>query len=235
MTTTTKHRKGGTRGGNQYGEYTVRHATSKQIAFIEKLLADRVHNLTLDLTQLNVQGAKEVIESLLKLEKRADSPATPKQIAYAQYLVRTKRNGFTLERATLDRYNVKELNDLRFKGKEVSAFIELLSKDKDLERTITEVGAYRWNGKVISVRIGRESGKWQVWEFNDSIKKWEFIYKKSWILLHLTPAMKLSLEEAIKVSAQTGTCVHCGRTLTDLKSVAGGMGKVCASKYGNRY
>lgn len=233
MTTTTKHRKGGSRGGNQYGEYKVRHATSKQIAFIEKLLADRVHNLTLDLTQLNVQGAKEVIESLMKLEKRTDSPATPKQINYAKYLAKTKQNGFTIERAILDRYNAREVSDLTFKA--VSSLIELLSKDKTLEQTITETGAYRWNGKVISVRIGNQSGKWQVWEFNDSIKKWEYNFKKTWVLGHLTPDMRLSLEEAIKVSAQTGTCVHCGRTLTDLKSVAGGMGKVCASKYGNRY
>ena len=44
MPNTTTHRKGGSKGANGYGEYKVRNASPRQIAFIEKLLATKNHN-----------------------------------------------------------------------------------------------------------------------------------------------------------------------------------------------
>lgn len=235
MTTTTKHRKGGSKGGNQYGSYTVRNASEKQIAFIKKLLDQKKHNnLSIDFTKLNVQGATELIKTLMALENNDTHFVLPteKQLSYAKLLIRTKVNGFALEREVLDKNGVTSLANLS--STEVSKVINTLKPADYLPQQITETGAYRFNGRVVSVRIGNQSGKWQVWEYNKELGKWGYDFKKTWILAHLTPAMRLSLEEAIKISAQTGTCVHCGRTLTDLKSVAGGMGKVCADKYGYR-
>lgn len=41
---------------------------------------------------------------------------------------------------------------------------------------------------------------------------------------------RLTLEEAKTYGALYGTCIVCGRTLTDEKSIAAGIGPVCASK-----
>ena len=42
--TTTKHRTGGARGANGYGEYQVRHASPKQQLFIKTLLETKEHS-----------------------------------------------------------------------------------------------------------------------------------------------------------------------------------------------
>jgi len=47
----------------------------------------------------------------------------------------------------------------------------------------------------------------------------------------LDGAWKMSLEEAKKFGALYGTCCVCGRTLTDEKSIAAGIGPVCAEKF----
>lgn len=44
----------------------------------------------------------------------------------------------------------------------------------------------------------------------------------------LLPEHKLSVEAAAALGCQVGTCMVCARTLTDPKSVAAGIGPVCA-------
>ena len=98
---------------------------------------------------------------------------------------------------------------------------------------ITEVGAYLLDETIYSIRLGRESNKLQVFAYSDISKKYVRlgISKEKELLRQLQPTNRLTLEQAIKYSAQTGSCVHCGRTLTLRKSVVAGMGQVCASKY----
>lgn len=47
----------------------------------------------------------------------------------------------------------------------------------------------------------------------------------------LTSAMRMTLDEAKAFGALYGTCCQCGRTLTDEKSIAAGIGPVCAGKW----
>lgn len=47
----------------------------------------------------------------------------------------------------------------------------------------------------------------------------------------LTVADKMTLEEAKTFGALYGTCVVCGRTLTDEKSIAANIGPVCAKTF----
>jgi hypothetical protein len=47
----------------------------------------------------------------------------------------------------------------------------------------------------------------------------------------LRPEWKLSLEDAKAWGALYGSCCCCGRTLTDEKSIADGIGPICAGKY----
>ena len=96
---------------------------------------------------------------------------------------------------------------------------------------ITEVGAYLLDEVIYSIRQSSESRRWSVWTYDEVSKKYVRNSQKDNVLYEVEPKDRLTLELAIKYSAQVGICVHCGRTLTLLKSVAGGMGAYCAKKY----
>jgi hypothetical protein len=234
MSNTTTHRKGGSRGANGYGEYKVRNASPKQIAFIEKLLATKNHNYNnLNLAELNVQGAGEVINSLLSCDNKAGvvTPPTERQVQFAQSLVTSKEGGQGLLANVLQAKGVHELSQL---GRaDVSAIINSLKNVKDAPMKITEVGAYLLDGTIYSIRQSNESKKWSVWTYEGgNVNKYvRNDVVKNEVLKKVEPKDRLTLELAIKYSAQVGICVHCGRTLTLLKSVAGGMGAICAKKY----
>ena len=233
MSNTTTHRKGGSKGANGYGEYKVRNASPKQIAFIEKLLATKNHNYNnLNLAELNVQGAGEVINSLLSCDNKAGvvTPPTERQVQFAQSLVTSKEGGQGLLANVLQAKGVHELSQL---GRaDVSAIINSLKNVKDAPMKITEVGAYLLDGTIYSIRQSNESRKWSVWTYSADVNKYvRNDVVKNEVLKKVEPKDRLTLELAIKYSAQVGICVHCGRTLTLLKSVAGGMGAICAKKY----
>ena len=119
---------------------------------------------------------------------------------------------------------------------DVSALINELryKSDKEVPISITDVGAYLLNGTVYSIRKGNQSKKWQVWTYDKNFGKYlrePIQTKEDSILQQLVPTDRLTLETAIKYSVQTGVCCHCGRTLTVLKSVAGGIGPICAKRY----
>ena len=119
---------------------------------------------------------------------------------------------------------------------DVSAIINTLrlvgDKQEPIKITTKDVGAYLLNETVYSIREGRQSGKLQVWSYNDFDEKYirDFTHEKE-VLSKVELTDRLTLENAIKYSAQTGICCHCGRTLTVLRSVAGGIGPICAKRY----
>jgi len=237
MLNTTTHRKGGSRGANGYGEYQVRYASEKQKQFINNLLATKEVPSESDFTgqsldTLNVQGAKDLITYLLQLPNKAGIviPPTEKQLQFAQALVTSKEGGQGLLANVLQSKGVHELSQLS--RSDVSAIINSLKSVKDAPMKITEVGAYLLDGTIYSIRQASESKKWSVWTYSDEVKKYvrNDVATKE-ILKKVEPKDRLTLELAIKYSAQVGICVHCGRTLTLLKSVAGGMGAICAKKY----
>lgn len=233
MTTTTTHRKGGSTGANGYGQYKVRHASPKQIAFIENLLNTKDHNYNnLNLAELNVQGAGEIINALLSCDNKAGVviPPTERQVSFAQTLIKTKEGGQSLLANVLQSKGVHELSQLS-RG-DVSAIINSLKSAKEVPMQINEVGAYLFDGVVYSVRQANETKKWSVWTYDGNAQK--FVRNDPAtkdVLKKLQPTDRLTLDLAIKYSAQVGLCVHCGRTLTVLKSVAGGIGPICAKRY----
>jgi len=237
MPNTTTHRKGGSRGANGYGEYQVRYASDRQKQFINNLLKTKKVPSESDFTgqsldTLNVQGAKDLITYLLQLPNKAwiVIPPTEKQLQFAQALVTSKEGGQGLLANVLQSRGVHELSQLS--RSDVSAIINSLKLVKDAPMKITEVGAYLLDGTIYSIRQASESKKWSVWTYSDEVKKYvrNDVATKE-ILKKVEPTDRLTLELAIKYSAQVGICVHCGRTLTLLKSVAGGMGAICAKKY----
>ena len=239
MTTqlTQSHRAGGSRGANGYGEYQVRYASEKQKLFIKSLLDTKENSFgEIDTDKLNVQGATDLIKQLLSLPNKEGKVvhATEKQIAYAQSLVLKKEVGLHFLNVALADEKVHTLDELS--KSRVSELINNLryTNDKQLPITITEVGAYLLDSSIYSIRKGTQSDKWQVWSFDKTEGKYlrESDYKKeNQILSSLVPTNRLTLELAIMYSVQTGVCCHCGRTLTVLKSVAGGIGPICAKRY----
>ena len=231
------HRAGGSRGANGYGEYQVRYASEKQQLFIKTLLETKEHSFgAVDVATMNVQGAGDMITQLLKLPNKAGVIIKPsaKQISFATSLIQKKQDGLSTLNHYLYNRKVKSLDELS--RADVSAIINTLinSEDKALpiKITLNDVGAYLLNEVVYSIREGKQSGKLQVWSYSDVAKKYvRDVPNEKEVLSKVELTDRLTLELAIKHSAQTGSCVHCGRTLTLLKSVAGGMGAICAKKY----
>jgi hypothetical protein len=237
MSTLTNHRTGGSRGANGYGEYQVRHASEKQQLFIKTLLETKEHSLgNIDTSSLNVQGAGEVITRLLALPNKAGVviKASEKQLSYARSLIQNKEGGLPTLNHYLYNRKVNALDELD--RRDVSAIIGHLQSAPlmPLAISITEVGAYLLDGTIYSIRKGTQSKKWQVWSYDKQFGKYlrePNKVKEDSILERVQPTDRLTLENAIKYSVQTGICCHCGRTLTVLKSVAGGIGPICAKRY----
>lgn len=214
----------------------TRLASDKQKMFIQSLLKTKAHSYgeSVDVESLDLTTAKKTISHLLSLPTKEGLviPATDKQIAYAESLIQKKEEGFALLADYLQKRKVQELKALD--KADVSEMINALknSADKQAPITITEVGAYLLNGVVHSIRLGKDSKKLQVWSYFPAPRKYlRDVANENTILPQLQPSDRLTLDLAIKYSAQVGICVHCGRTLTLLRSVAGGMGAVCAKKY----
>lgn len=228
-----QRKSAGAKGGNQYGAYKVRHASERQVSFIKTLLAQKQHDLVVDFENLNVQGAGDLITKLLALPLRDDYVAMPtdRQLSFAQSLIQNRVGGMELLNQLLQSHNVNSLDELS--KVVVSGIINTLKDSDEISFGITEVGAYLLDETIYSVREGRESKKLQVFSFSPYAEKYLRVNAtlEKEILRKLQPANRLTLEQAIKYSAQVGSCVHCGRTLTLRKSVVAGMGAVCASKY----
>jgi len=233
MPNTTTHRTGGSKGANGYGEYQVRYASDRQKKFIQNLLTTKNHSYTnLNLDELNVQGAGEIINTLLSCDNKAGIVVKPtdKQLQFAQSLVTSKEGGQSHLAKVVQSRGVHTIEQLS--RADVSSIINLLISVKDAPMKIADVGAYLLDGTIYSIRQASESKKWSVWTYSDEVKKYvrnDEVKKE--VLKKVEPKDRLTLELAIKYSAQVGICVHCGRTLTLLKSVAGGMGAICAKKY----
>jgi len=236
MSNTTTHRKGGSTGANGYGEYKVRYASDKQKNFINNLLATKDHSYSnLDIDQLNVQGAIEVINTLLSCNNKAGviTPPTEKQVSYAKALVTSKETGQELLTNVLQSRGVFSIEQLS--RSDVSTIINSLktAKTKEVPIKISDVGAYLVDETIFSIRKDKDSKYWQVWSYNAEAEKYlrnDKEVEKN-VLETVEESNRLTLEQAVKYSAQTGLCCHCGRVLTVLKSVAGGIGPICAKKY----
>jgi hypothetical protein len=107
-------------------------------------------------------------------------------------------------------------------------------------------GIYAKGGKIYKVQYNRtrtnlygklfvpENSTEAVWDSSGNLSAsgtvvWEYV--GSFARLNLTAADKMSIEEAKKFGALYGTCINCGRTLTDEKSIEAGIGPVCAKAF----
>jgi hypothetical protein len=95
-----------------------------------------------------------------------------------------------------------------------------------LNRPAESAGAFRAaDGTVYRARVSRSSGRL----YAEVLANGKFTYA-SGAIYRVREADRLTLDEAIALSALLGECIICGRTLSDPKSVAKGIGPVCRKR-----
>lgn len=107
---------------------------------------------------------------------------------------------------------------------------------------VTEDGMYRTpDGQIYKVQVALHgSGRLYAKKLvelavprvlkNDKIRTHDFEMEPG-AIVRLTPAMKMTREEAMEWGKLYGTCCRCGLSLTDEASIDRGLGKVCFTKF----
>lgn len=155
-------------------------ATPKQVAFLERLLAERDHGFdesTMELqrrvTTQSKRDTSRLIDQLMACPKK-DAPTTLEDGIYR-------------------------------------------AADGTLYRVYHTVhGANQQVASIINVDVDREARKAD-----------KFTYAGKAPLATLTPAMRLTFEEAVQFGSAYGWCVRCGSVLHNDRSVELGIGPVC--------
>ena len=93
---------------------------------------------------------------------------------------------------------------------------------------VTDPGMYRQGGELYKIQLSR-SGNLYAKRLVQDGHRWQFEYAPG-VARKLTPADRMTIDQARSFGAQFGTCVVCGRTLTDPKSIDAGIGPVCAGR-----
>jgi hypothetical protein len=218
----------GAPASNQYGQFTVRYASPAQQRYIRKLLDERQHDFgdDFDPATVNVQNASHVIDQLLRSPVRADkvAPASDKQLAFIESLKFQRDGAEQFIQQFYAGYGSDQLT-----APDAKYLIDSLLKLPAVVRhVVVEVGAYRYNGNIYSVRRGRESGNLNAFNWDPATNQWAYAGA---VKFELRPEHRISLAEALTFGVQTGVCVHCGATLTNKASAMMGIGPTCRKKY----
>jgi hypothetical protein len=162
-------------------------------------------------------------------------PATPNQINFIRDLLGSRvidadvRSDIEARLAdgTLDKSRASHAIDRLRLAPKASA-----SKPESAKADLEE-GVYRKDGVIFRVHRSRESGKVYAKRLDFDLfggSKPRFVYAKGAITT-LAPTHKMSKDEAKAFGVETGICCVCGAFLTDAKSVAEGIGPVCAKGF----
>lgn len=216
-------------------------ATDAQYRFIARLRGERDTSAAKSTTMMGVMLDRADNETLAKrdaselIDWLQEQPAN-KQATPSGPMASDKQMGFIA--SLCDERGLPVPADLT-KAQASNLITELLAAPKPARRPATsqaktEVteGMYRKDEVIYKVQIahhgsGRPYAKKLV---QDEEGQWSFEYAAG-ALRNLTPADKLSLEEAKKFGALYGWCCVCATILTNEKSIAEGIGPVCAKKF----
>ncbi len=90
---------------------------------------------------------------------------------------------------------------------------------------VTEEGMYRRGDEIFRIQRSLETGNFYAKKLD--VVEMKFIYAPGAVKF-LSNTHKMSLDEAKAFGVETGFCCVCAKFLTDPKSVANGIGPVCA-------
>jgi hypothetical protein len=93
---------------------------------------------------------------------------------------------------------------------------------------VKTAGVFKREGIVFKVKVAvHGSGKLYAQRWNPGTQSWSY---ELGAMRFLAEEDRMTLAEASEWGKLYGTCIACGRTLTDEESIAAGIGPVCASK-----
>jgi hypothetical protein len=171
------------------------------------------------------------------------TPATAKQIAFLKKLAAERpmwRDVENMHDDVIERLDKKSCSAMIDAAMAIPK--ETIHKPKHAGDTAADEGMYRdpSTGEIYKVQLavhgsGRPYAKRLVkiagWTFETHGKKsHEFEYVHG-LVYKLPPEWKMTLDEAKAWGALYGSCCVCGALLTDEKSIAAGIGPVCAKKF----
>lgn len=90
-------------------------------------------------------------------------------------------------------------------------------------------GVYVLDGKYIKLKHNQAGTRQYGVVFNPQSEGWDYT---PGIVAKLTPAHRLTEDQAKAFGDLYGSCCHCHRLLTDEESIRRGIGPICAEKYG---
>lgn len=234
----TGHRpEGGAKGGNQYGAYTVRMPSERQIRFVGFLLSERIvpteggEQLALAAFRdgrANLRQTSDLITWLLTLPElpKEAKPATPTRRA----------NRFPGNCVKCGVVVAAEAGHLAKDGNgkwaaehidECPAAPEVVEPQGELES-----GMYRANGEIYKVYRAVHGSQLMVAKLlvvDEETKTARFQYR-GLAERFVTHADKMTLEQAKEFGAIYGVCCVCAATLTDEVSIKAGIGPVCGKR-----
>lgn len=160
---------------------------------------------------------------------RTARPASEKQVAFIERL----RDEKDIPQATQDGLNLALVDGLG--SRQASQWIDYLMalprKASARANAVTETGMYQdAQGNVFKVQRARTSGNLYAKSLVGSVEAGFGFEYAAGAIRNLTADMRMTLEQASAFGRETGTCCNCGALLTDPKSVAAGIGPICAGR-----
>lgn len=143
----------------------------------------------------------------------------------------TERQVSFIEKLLTERvYSGEELDFEVMTSKTASDLIGQLLNAPRAKGVVAEVGMYRMpNGDIYRVHPSKTSSRLYAKKLDALAGGFEY---SAGAIYQLKPEHKMSLEQAKAFGVETGMCCVCGTFLTDPKSVAEGIGPVCAKNNG---
>lgn len=153
-------------------------------------------------------------------------PASPKQVAFIQRLVNEGR-GTLPALDGLTSHDASILIDTLLKTPKTEAASLAVGMYRTEDGTIYKVQAAKQTGSLYAKRLVQIGG--QRLTEGDDVVHFEFQYDRGAVFT-LRADQRLTLEEAKAFGIRYGVCCVCGAFLKDAKSVAEGIGPVCAGR-----
>lgn len=162
---------------------------------------------------------------------KAPYPASEKQVSFLNSLMKDREHALTMEDIDC------AVHDKQVASRMIDALLK--SPKKANPEVVAEVGMYRLGETIYKVQKTRDGERFyakrlvqiggnRLTEINEVVK-FEFDYDPG-AIKNLKPEHRLSLEEAKAFGIKYGVCCVCSATLSDAKSVANGIGPVCAKR-----
>lgn len=127
-------------------------------------------------------------------------------------------------------YSGEEIDFEVLSSKDASDLIGQLLNAPRAKGVVGEVGMYRMpNGDIYRVHPSKTSSRLYAKKLDALGGGFDY---EAGAIYRLKPEHKMTLEQAKAFGMETGMCCVCGIFLTDPKSVADGIGPVCAKNNG---